>query len=410
MQIYPQGVGFRAGSQQRYFDIFRFELREKLNKLRLNQQRVWREYAIRGAKEVGTTASGFLFRRAKLLEQSGILEEEQEEERQMEAQMGVAAARKLLESREQLEREEKEVCLSSSASSNEEDFRCSGQTSDTMGLPENDRATWALTSFGDEMSESQKSGVRCSPAQNSAESETRKSSGKKPSKKAPRKSHSANHLQPTLRRIHTSPILLGNDVTKENKIKENGLSVSSPTTVKGAPSAKGKVFGGPREAQCRSSQESRRNHAKVQDEDFAATKTLAAIPRTISSISVRERRPPTVTTQRQLPLGVKSVRRPHSQPQHLSALSTTVLLKTPSPVPSSGDGSCSRITTELWCGQHNLKGDLYVPRAAKRERRIIVPDKKEMLCILEEQKRELQKRIDSFIVRQPRTNSFQMSI
>ena len=71
----------------------------------MNQQRVWREYACRGTDEVGTTAAGILFRRAKLLERTGILEEEAEAERQAEAEVRTEATRRLVDSRTQIERE-----------------------------------------------------------------------------------------------------------------------------------------------------------------------------------------------------------------------------------------------------------------------------------------------------------------
>ena len=493
----------------------------------MNQQRVWREYASRGTDEVGTTAAGILFRRAKLLERTGILEEEEEAERQAEAEVRAEATRRLVESRTQIERaqmREGEDNGEATDDSNEmteqmlskeilesrfhaDERECVGahwidpddlagtskfyvpeaELSDQSGEPEESDAIVenALHYAGSESKMESESMAGATTNINEDDSTNVQSQMGNENNQSSEAEMMSDDMDPLLRRVHTSPMIVTRKVTNDSKqsakrrIKSTvtlpDIVVNTATDFK-IPERYESTAGDEDYTEeenlvanagdvSNEKQERLLPHRKqtvhgniIQSAYFQSKITKIQVPSTsLTPPQVRRVASPTLgrhhllntnspgqspKTRKKIAPNLRRISSPGSSiggvlDEETTASSTedkkltTMLRRISSPNPSnnalnqgtidrsgspspanspetsirggvslqtSSPGQDSRKLKEKFM----LEAKLYIPKASKNERRHIVPDKQEMLFILEEQKRELQKRIDRFLARQVR--------
>ena len=510
-------------------------MKEKLNKLRLNQQRVWREYANRGVNEVGTTATGILTRRAKLLERSGILEEEEEVERQAEAEVRAEATRRLVASRAQVEREERkdeddcaetddeplqEFALVETISDEMLQIEIQADAEEPLGahwihpndLVEASEVYVPDTGEGGEAVEEKTDNVDLQDilydSQHSNDDnqgvimvaeqyihERNADLGVDSEPEIAMAADDENHpdeakmieTEHSLRRMHTSPIITVkeriNDVPDFTKRTVKSTVTLPDIVVESTSDYSGHETHPENKTENDVDEnEDTFNTGDVQKSYERSERLLPPRKQTTHSNMIQPAyfRSKTMKTKIQIPPATSTppqIRRaasPSNRIHHASNISPTdspnmtkkssakfrrisspaKTMQTganaeraaspkdsrkltanlrrisspnpPSPVPvfysRSPSQAASPETTrensnpQAWSPGQNtrelkekflLESKMYIPKASKNERRVIVPDKGEMLVILEEQKRELQKRIDKFLARQIRRSKFE---
>ena len=475
----------------------------------MSQQRVWREYAWRGTDEVGTTAAGILFRTAKLLERTGILEEEAEAERQAEAEVRTEATRRLVDSRTQIEREpvkeEKEDNNEATDDSNQMteqmlskemlELRFHADEGECLGahwIDPNDLA--GASEFY--VPESELSGeprqpeesdpvvedvVYCAASENKMDSETMAGAMNDDDSRFINvqceimnennqnsvEEMMLNDMDPLLRRVHTSPMIVTRKTANDSKqpikrrIKSTvtlpDIVVDTTSDFKIPESYEVTAYdedhteedvlpsGGDDSNEKQERLLPHRKHTvhgnMIQPAYFQSKITKIHVPSTsLTPPQIRRVASPTFGKHQQFntdspgqsPKTLKKIA-PNYRDEETAAPSTkekksTAMLRrisSPNPPnqgPLTRSGSSSpttspetstrgRVDPQTWSlGQDSrkmkekfmLEAKLYIPKASKNERRHIVPDKQQMLYILEEQKRELQIRIDRFLARQIR--------
>ncbi len=404
--------------------------------MKLTQQRVWREYSSRGADEAGTTSAGILFRRARDFERSGVLEAEAAAERRAEAELRSEAARRLVESRTLLERSS--TRNRHHGASDSED---SGSEDDILGRRWKNQAQ---TEDGDSEGEGSVR-IRVTAPNGEIEPATRHNERKtdgttnagRTDNNAQISSRSSTKLNPRhqLRRTHTSPMLLSNGaVDKPNISKKPTKRVKSALTVSrvavetssGDESLVGEHDAGRHRGNQRTLPKRktgvcgnmiqpayfRSRSVEGNFKGFSPTSTSTNIRRAASRQDQQNTGKSSHTDPNRTDANSARRKRPlRLTPTLPSSPTCSSLLGSKSPSPStspeSGNSATSSPKTHVRRAKRNvtrnqpsLQPTLYVPKATKRERRYIVPDKKEMLLILEEQKRELQVRIDRFLERE----------
>ena len=488
----------------------------------MNQQRVWREYACRGTDEVGTTAAGILFRRAKLLERTGILEEEAEAERQAETEVRAEATRRLVESRTQIEREpvkeEKEDNNEATDDSNQmteqmlskemlelrfhaDERECLGahwiDPDDLVGASEFYVPESALSGEPSEPEESDpavEDVVYCAASESKMDSETIAGAMNDDDSRFINvqceimnennqnsvEEMTLNDMDPLLRRVHTSPMIVTRKTTNDSKqlikrrIKSTvtlpDIVVNTTSDFKIPESYEATAYdedhteddvlpsGGD---DSNEKQERLLPHRKdtvhgnmIQPAYFQSKITKIHVPSTsLTPPQIRRVASPVLGKHQQFntdspgqsPKTLKKIapnyRRisspassmgrvldeetaaPSMKEKKSPAMLRRISSSNPpnqgpltrsgssSPATSPETSTRGRIDPHSWSPKQDsrkmkekfmLEAKLYIPKASKNERRHIVPDKQEMLYILEEQKRELQKRIDRFLERQIR--------
>ena len=485
----------------------------------MNQQRVWREYASRGNDEVGTTVAGILFRRAKLLERTGILEEEAEAERQAEAEVRAEATRRFVESRTQMERGKMKEGEDNSKATDESneiteqilskevlELKFHADDRDCLGAHSIDPDDLAGTS-GFYVPEAELSSEPREPEESNPidalyyttiegemESKTTAGATKIMNEEESSVTHfqselvgennqnsveeiMSNDMDPLLRRVHTSPIIVTRKTMNDSKhsIKRRIKStVALPDIVVNATPE----FKTPESYEASEDDEDHTEedllanagdvlnesrllpHRKqtvhgnmIQPAYFQNKITKIHVPSTsLTPPQIRRGASPTLGKHQQFTFTDSPGQSPKirkkvapnfrriSSPggsmgrvldEETTAPSTdekklTAMLRrissphppnqgpinrsgSPSPLNSPETSTRGGLSPQTWSpGQDSrklkekfmLEAKLYIPKASKNERRHIVPDKQEMLFILEEQKRELQKRIDRFLARQ----------
>ena len=468
----------------------RYELKEKLNKLRLNQQRVWREYANRGSNEVGTTATGILVRRAKLLERSGILEEEEEEERQAEAEVRAEAARRFVESRTQIDRRERKYEEEYTETVNEQTQKTVAQAEtvseeieielqpyteephgahwinpdDLLGAPE--FYVPEIDEASEEVDVNNQNDVISSEAEAEVMAEHWESNTKETENTC------------TLRRMHTSPVITMKDMTIQStdpkrRIKstvtlpdivvdstsdytthyayhENEIRTDENDAYEDTNHIDDAKASDARSERLLPNRKQTVHSSMIQPAYFKSKTVKTKIhipPSTLTPPQIRRMASPVhQTLDISLTESPKTSRNPSAKFRGISSPARTIqtgpeveTTATPkddrkltatlrrisspnppspapvfysrSPSPTTSTEPTRDISPQAWSpGQRTrelkekflLESKLYVPKASKTEKRIIVPDKQEMLLILEDQKRDLQKRIDRFLSRQIR--------
>ena len=486
----------------------------------MNQQRVWREYACRGTDEVGTTAAGILFRRAKLLERTGILEEKEEAERQTEAEVRAEATRRLVESRTQIENgpvKKVDDNIEATDDFNEmtkqmlskemlklrvhaDEGECLGahliDPDDLVGASEFYVPKSELSGEPREPEESDPAAedvVYRAASESKIDSETITGAMNDDDSRFINvqceimnennqnsvEEMTLNDMDPLLRRVHTSPMIVTRKTTNDSKqpIKRR---IKSTVTLPDIVVNTTPDFKIPESYEAiaddedyteedfdnagdvsNEKQERLLHHRKytvhgnmIQPAYFQSRITKIHVPSTsLTPPQIRRVASPTLgkhqqfngdspgqspKTLKKIAPNYRRISSPASSigreldeeraaPSTEEKKSTAMLRRVSSPNPpnqgpANRSGSPSPATSpetskrrgvdpQVWSpGQGSrkmkekfmLEAKLYIPKASKNQRRHIVPDKQEMLYILEEQKKELQKRIDRFLARQIR--------
>ena len=468
----------------------------------MNQQRVWREYASRGTDEVGTTAAGILFRRAKLLERTGILEEKEEAERQAEAEVRAEATRRLVESRTQIERAQmREEEDNGEATDNEMagqmlskeidllELRFHADGRECLGAHWFDPDDLAGTNefyvpeaeSSDQPGEPEESDaiVEEGSTMNTNEDDSTVTNVQSPTGDENSENSSEeimlNDTDPFLRRVHTSPMIVTRKVTNDAKqsikrrIKSTvtlpDIIVNTATDFKITESHKSTAsdkdhtdenltgdVSNEKQGQLLPHRKQAVHGNMIQPAYFQNKITKIQVPSTsLTPPQIHRVVSPTLgrcqqlntNSPKQSPKTCKKItpnlRRisspgssmggildeettaPSIKEKKLTAMLRRIssppnrdpINRSGSPSPANSPETSIRGGGSLQTpspGQDSrklkekfmLEAKLYIPKASKNERRHIVPDKQEMLFILEEQRKELQNRIDRFLARQVR--------